>query len=463
MQHLRRILLVLISLVFLGGGTALMIGMIRTRPAAPTVSESVQRLPLVEVAEIAPRSAAVPVVAHGTVRPKNQVQIIPQVPGRLVTVHPDLAPGSVLEAGELLFAVDATLHEARVRLARAEIAAFEAALRRHDDEAAVLAERLANAEKMLAIDEADYQSSVKLFQEDRVGTQRELDLVHQKYLRGKDLVVEMKSALGRIPNLKIETQAQLDAAAARLQQAKYDLEHTRILCPFRARVEAVTAFTSQVVSGMAPIAVLTDVSAYEIPVSLSPADLRWLHPSIRPAALVSRNVPQEIDVRVIWTLDGRDLAWKGRVSRFERIDELTRTVRLIVEVRPQDRVNSAEPALAAFDPGLSVGMYCRVELPSEPLTESYWVPRQALQEERWVYVVDDQGSHDGAGRLARREVTPLRVIGDEVLVHHGGLGTLEPTGLRSGDRLVVSPLTKPVEGMRVRAVPSQAAHAVVGN
>jgi hypothetical protein len=115
--------------------------------------------------------------------------------------------------------------------------------------------------------------------------------------------------------------------------------------------------------------------------------------------------------------------------------------------------------MGSVDPGLSVGMYCRVELPPDPLFNSYWVPRQAVHDDRWVFVVDGQGAADGAGRLARREVTPLRVIGDEVLIHHAGLGELHSASLRAGDRLVVSPLTKPVEGMRVRAVPNQAAQA----
>ncbi len=44
----------------------------------------------------------------------------------------------------------------------------------------------------------------------------------------------------------------------------------------------------------------------------------------------------------------------------------------------------------------------------------------------------------------------LRSLGDTVLVDYAGRDTTEVCELRPGDRVVVSPLLKPVEGMQVR-------------
>jgi len=400
------------------------------------------------------RAVSAPVIGYGTVRPKNQLQVIPHVPGKLVYAHRDLAPGKVIAEGELLFVVDPTPHEARARLARAEITALEAALQRHDAEAATLDVRLANAEKMLAIDETDYQTSLRLFGEEHVGTQRELDLVQQKYLRTNDTVVELRNARDRIPNLKIETRAQLDAAQARLQQAEYELENTRITCPFRARVEAVNALASQVVTGMAPIAVLTDVAAYEIAVSIDPSELRWLHERVRPQALIDGGGRDDApDVKVVWSLQGRELQWRGRVTRFERVEELTHTARMIVEVAAQDRLTRTNSGTAeGMDSELSMGMYCRVELPAQPLENAIWIPRHALYDDQFVYAVDREAdSAEGAvGRLVRREVPMLRVVRDEVLVDCRGCSPPGTCALTSDDPIVVSPLLKPVAGMKVK-------------
>ena len=65
------------------------------------------------------------------------------------------------------------------------------------------------------------------------------------------------------------------------------------------------------------------------------------------------------------------------------------------------------------------------------------VPRQALQAPGQVFVVDAED------RLRFREVEVLRLQGDEALVSRG---------LADGERVCISPIQAPVEGMRVRPV-----------
>ncbi len=153
-----------------------------------------------------------------------------------------------------------------------------------------------------------------------------------------------------------------------------------------------------------------------------------------------------------WSLPGQEFTWRGFVTRFERYDEATRTGRLVVEVRSMDMVATLYAGSGDARPTLSIGMHCRAELPAEPLNDALLIPRHAVYEHRWVYVFEpDSTSSNGlSGTLGRREVPLLRSFGDEVLVDYAGRRTdTEVCELQAGEFVVLSPLTRPVVGMKI--------------
>jgi hypothetical protein len=158
------------------------------------------------------------------------------------------------------------------------------------------------------------------------------------------------------------------------------------------------------------------------------------------------------EVNVYWSLQGQGFAWRGFVTRFERVDEATRTARLVVEVRNVDMVATVNVGDGESRPALAIGMHCRAELPAKRLAGALMVPRHAVHDNRWVYVFepDPQAGDDKAGRLGRRKVPMLRSVGDSVLVEYAGREGTEVCELAPGERVVVSPLIKPVVGMKVR-------------
>lgn len=460
MERTRRTINVALAVTCLAFGSAVCAWLISTKPAPPKRSGFARPLE-VAVSHVGRTLEVTPVTGYGTVRPKHQVKIVPQVSGRLVYALKDLAPGNIIPEGELLFEIDPTVYESRVRQAEAETRRLEASLERADQEMTNLDERIANAEQMLAIDQQDYITSERLHEVDQVGTQRDVDLVRQKLLRQKDALIELRSRRSIIPHVKLETHAQLEAARARLRQATYDLENTKIFCPFDARVELAAAYESQVVTAHFSIATLTDMSAFELSVGIDPRELRWLDQAIRPSALEREEEGPQPEVRVSWSLHGQEFAWRGSVTRFERVDEATRTARLVVEVRDVDMVATVALGSDESRPTLAIGMHCRVELPVEPLAGALLVPRHAIYDNRWAYVFEpDPGSQDSRiGLLGRRQVPILRSVGDSVLVDYAGREGTEVCELVPGERVVVSTLVKPVVGMRVRLRDEQVASA----
>lgn len=448
MEILRRTINGILLVALVGIGIATMVVLIRTKPTPLTIPGFVQP-PSVAVTQLQEQRAEIPVVGYGTVRPKNQVNIVPQVSGKLVYSHSALAQGNVISSGELLFEIDPTIYDARERQVQAEIRGLEASLQGRDQEIANLDARIVNSEKMLAIDEKDYLTSKRLYEVDKVGTQRDVDMVYQKFLRQNDVVVQLKNQRAMAPILKLETQAQLDASRARLKRAEYDLAGTKILCPFEARVEQVGAHAAQVVTAHLSIATLTDMSAFELSVGIDPRELRWLDEAVRPESLDNAEAPDGPEVAVSWSLPGQVFTWRGYVTRFERVDEATRTAQLVVEVRDLDMVATLYAGSGDALPSLSIGMHCRADLPAQPLEGALMVPRHAVHDQRWVYVFEPDPNDSSLGTLARREVPLLRSLGDHVLVDYAGRTGTEPCDLTAGEFVVVSPLMRPVIGMKV--------------
>lgn len=449
LEKSRKMILAAGTVAILAAGALTCAGLIYTRPVA---AQRVNAERILEVAAVAvePVSQTAPVLGHGTVRAKHQVSIVPQVSGRLTHVHPDLAQGKVIPRGELLFEIDPAVYEARVRQAEAETRALEAALSRNDEELVNLDARIANAQAMLDIDEDDYDTVKRLYEVEKVGTQRDVDLTHQKFLRQKGAMVELTSQRSMIPHVRQETEAQLEASRARLSMAKHDLGNTKITCPFEARVETVQAYISQVVTAPFAIATLTDMEAFEISVGVDPRELRWLDEGVRPESLSGTVSTSSPSVSVRWTGQGREFVWTGRVSRFERVDEATRTARMVVEIRKCDMVATSTGAAGDIAPTLSIGMYCTTELPGKKLADALFVPRHAVYDNRYVYVLEPDSTDAATGRLVRREVPMLRTMEGKVLVDYAARDDGRLCELKPGDRVITSPLTKPVVGMKVR-------------
>ena len=406
----------------------------------------------VDTLAVQPASIEAPVVGYGTVAPRRQVDIVPEVTGKLTRVHPDLAQGKLIAEGELLFQIEDTMYRAHVRQTEADVHRLESLLRQHAQEAKNVEERLATARRILAIIENDFLTTKRLHEQDDAATPQQVAVDEQRYLQQEDTVAQLENRLAIIPHLQSETEAQLEAAKARLQQAEYELSCTEIFCPFDARVEHASAQASQVVTAHFAIATLTDMSAFEISVGIDPQEVQWLVDAAQPDALQQMDAQVAPNVRVSCSLFGRQLVWNGFVTRFERVDEATRTARLVIEIRREDMGSAPAGGDEHERLTLSIGMFCKVELPARLLHDALLVPRHAVHENQWVYVFEpDSTSADPAdGRLARRRVPLLRSIDDDVLVDYDRSARGQICELRPGDAVIVSPLRSPIVGMPVR-------------
>ena len=111
--------------------------MIRNRPAPETRAADIPA-PLVEVAEISFSQVTMSVFTEGTVMPRTQSELVPEVAGRVIEVSPSLVSGGFFEEGDVLLQVSTRgIMNLAITRTRAAIALAELRLETERQEAAV--------------------------------------------------------------------------------------------------------------------------------------------------------------------------------------------------------------------------------------------------------------------------------------------------------------------------------------
>ena len=89
----------------------------RVEPRAPEVVA-----PLVRVLDIEPQTLRLRVNTHGTVAPRTESELVPEVSGTVVWASPALVSGGFFAAGDPLLRVDPLDYEVALERARAALA-----------------------------------------------------------------------------------------------------------------------------------------------------------------------------------------------------------------------------------------------------------------------------------------------------------------------------------------------------
>lgn len=224
-----------------------------------------------------------------------------------------------------------------------------------------------------------------------------------------------------------QARAQLAAAEAALRSAELDLNRASIRAPFTGRVRERRANVGDYVGPGVAMAVAFATDTMEIRVPLTDADLASMRIPVGFTATAANPGPA---AHVSSVTGGRIRAWEGRLVRTEAsIDARTRLVYGVVEVRDPFNARNAAP--------LAPGMFVTARLEGSGRETLVAAPRSALKRNEYVYVVRPDNTIDV------RQVRPAQTTADEVLFREG---------VADGERVVVSVLTSPRQGMAVTPI-----------
>lgn len=387
----------LAALVIVAASVALAMFLISLAPE-PESRELPPQIPFVLTGTVTSSPGAIPVFGSGTVRPAREVNIAPQVGGRVESVNPAFLSGGRVEAGQTLFEIEEEDYRYRVEVALADVAARQVAL--------------LEAREQAEIATAEYES----FSRRQTG----------------DALAEPSPLTLRQPQLQA-AEAALARDEARLAEARLALSRTVITAPFDGFVRAESIDAGRIVAAGQTVGSLFAADAAEILVALPDSDAALI-PGLWE--LRAGDDSRQVAARVIAEYGEQGFAWSGYVDRAEAaVDSQTRTVDVVIRV-PDPFIAGAPvngPA-AGGNPPLLVGEYVDVEIEGVAMANIYRIPRAALQAGNEVWTVD------GGGAVG---IVPVRIFqraDDEAWV----------TGaLQAGERVITGGVQFAIEGMRV--------------
>lgn len=236
----------------------------------------------------------------------------------------------------------------------------------------------------------------------------------------------------REPQLQT-AQSQLAAAEASLKEAELALSRTEVRAPFEGRVMMRSVEVGQIIAPGQTLARAFGIDAVEIGLALSDKELGLT--GLPPAFNASKSTPGPI-VQIRATVAGQPHTWSARIERTSAaVDTQTRLLSAIAVV---------ENPFARADAPLAPGLFVDASIDGVDFDNVLTVPREALRGEDKVYVADGEF---------------LRIRTVEVAYTEPKLAVIM-SGLSETDKVVVSPVQAPFDGMRIRAQERRTANIV---
>ena len=318
---------------------------------------------------------------QGETQPRVEIDLVPEVGGKIVYVSPNFIEGGIFRRGETLVRIDPSDYQVAVVSAEAN---------------------LANARQVLAREVAE-------------GEIARLDI--------EDLGIQNPSALALRTPQRQQAEAAVKAAESELERARIQLGRTNVRAPFDGRVSEKTSDVGQFVSPGARLGRIFSTDAIEVRLPLTDADLAKLD---LPIAYVARNRATAPRVTLSADIAGERRRWNARIVRTDAAyDRQTRALFAIAEVLdPYGEGLEGNPASVPLAPGLFVD----AEIEGRNLEDVVVLPRDGLRPRDEVYVVDDKG---------KAEIRTVSVIDTDA-----ERAVLRPGVVSSGEIVIVSPMER---------------------
>jgi RND family efflux transporter MFP subunit len=348
--------------VAIGTGVLLSALMFRSAPRPETV-EPAALLPLVRVETARPETLRMHVVAHGSVAPRTESDLVAEVRGRILSVAPSLVAGGFFEEGDELLRLDDREHRIALDRARAQV-------------------KLRSSEARLAAAEA--------------GRQRRL----------ADRGAASAANLEQFESRSLVAQAALEEARASLAQAELDLERTVLRAPYDGRVRERLVDVGQFVNPGTTLGRIYAVDYAEVRLPVPTDEL--VHLDLGSGVGAAPGVIARAPITLRARLGGQELEWPATLVRTEgEIDLRTRTLTLVAHVEdPYGRHTERVAPLPS-------GLFVEAEIAGRELEGAFVLPPSALRDGDRVYLVD------GEDRLVVRDVQVVRRDPDRVVIGRG--------------------------------------------
>jgi hypothetical protein len=256
--------------------------------------------------------------------------------------------------------------------------------------------------------------------------QQDIARVEWEMLNGqKKATMEDAELALRKPHLE-KTKADLASAKADLEQANINLARTKIKAPFNAVVRSKNVDMGSMISTQEQLAELVGADEYWISVPLPMDRLKWIK--------IPKKSGDSGSVVRIYTDNSSGSSAMHTGAVFKLLSDLEndgRMPRILVSVKDPLGIKSAD----ADRLPLLLNQYVRVEIEGLTLEDVIRVPRSSLRDNSQVWVLDSED------KLRIKDARTVWRDEDSVILRDG---------FQTTERLIVSDISTPVEGMQLR-------------
>jgi len=287
-------------------------------------------------------------------------------------------------------------------------------------------------EKLVTIDPIDYQLTVRQLQSEVAKAQNdfELEMGNQRIAQkeyeilGQEVSETEKKLMLREPQLNIK-KATLQAAKAALAQAELNLQRTQVKAPFNGIVLARSVNFGTRVTASTVLATLVGSDEFWLKLAIPTNQLKW----------------------ITFPGDGKEGS-KAKIYLQEKVTGDTfrtgRIIRLAADVDDKSRMAAVYVAIKdplcrlpenSHKPKLLLGSFAQADIEGIKLASVVAISRDHLRENNSIWIKKDDNT------MEIRTVNIVAKTNDQVFIE---------SGVSNGERLIVSGLSSPIAGTKVR-------------
>jgi len=322
--------------------------------------EVVRIIPMVDSTSLEKTSIDIIIDSQGTIIPRTESQLYPEIRGEVVYVSPKLDEGSSFNEGDILLRIDSRDYELDIKAAEANL----------DD-----------AKTALSIAQAESNFEREQWELSNSGDASDLRL--------------------KIPQLK-KAESTVEAAEANLEKLKRNLEKTAIRAPYDGLVRKKNVDRGTVIGPGYLIANIYAIDYVEVKLPIPDEDLSFLDIPLDGSQINKSNQPL---VMLKGSLGGKNIEWEGRIVRMEaEFDPKSRMAILIARV--------SDPYKYKFP--LRVGQFVEAEITGRNYNNLYIIDRELIKNNNQVVTINKADS-----TLKYEDINVLRYVDDTALINGG--------------------------------------------
>ena len=297
--------------------------------------------------------------AFGTVSPRSENELIPEVSGSIVYMSPSLVSGGFFKKDDLLFSIEPLDYQVALEQSSAALKSAES--------------ELENARK-------NHDRQINLAKKQSISESRKEEAVNR---------------------LRFAESAHREANA-RVSLAKKNLERTKIKAPYDGRVRNEKIDLGQFVNRGQSVANIYATDSAEIKLPVHDKELAFLD---LPLFETERSEDNTVILKANFA--GKQHIWNARIARTEgELDSKTRMINVIAEIDSPYSLKDSRPPL-------TIGLFVEAEILGRFVEDAIVIPQSAIQENNLVYTVNNEN------RLEFKKVEILRMINNQAIITGG--------------------------------------------